>query len=1695
MSIFDLRQSVIDEYSKYVQSFLSIADERVRSFIEESLLKNQALWPDALLQLNPSYEMASTIQDLVKEGKLHSLCTEIFRADGGDPIRLYLHQQEAIEKALNHKHFIVTSGTGSGKTLTYFVPIFDAILRTNPEEAKTRAIIVYPMNALVNSQEEALRRLLTQYKNLTGKECPIRFSKYTGQEREQEKHNIQKNPPHILLTNYVMLELMLIRPEEHNFVDRSTADLQFLVIDELHTYRGRQGADVGLLIRRLRERSGNKNLQCIGTSATMVAGKTTSKKERQEGVAQFASKIFGVTIESDSIIEESLKRITPIPTIPSAEMLREALNLPAPRTAEEMIQNPLTAWIELTFGVEEEPDGQLRRKPPVSLLEGAQKLSEFTGIEVQHCQERLRESFLLGSQLKMADGSSPFAFKLHQFVGQGRTVYATLQPRSKRFLTLEGQYFAPEQKEEHILYPLLFCRVCGQDYYVVARDVESGRFLPLDPQSEQSSAAGFTKGYFMLSPEGNGSDWSEEHLPPEWYGQNGKVKRDYRQHVPVSTWVFPDGTLKTESNAEAAKGWYQPTPFMLCLNCGEFYTRRDRFDFRKIAGLSSEGRSTSTTVLSISALQHVEEGGIKEGARKILSFTDNRQDASLQAGHFNDFVQVSIMRSAILIALERHGQLKFDNAAQNVVESIGLSLSRVAKNKDLKEDTAQGREVWNTFRDLVEYRLFEDLRRGWRVVQPNLEQCGLLCIEYRGLEELCKEDKNWDSLPPFKILSPDKRKKVLTAVLDHFRKKLAISIGCLKEQYQQQLRKRSLDQINERWSFDEREMLHTASRFLPPGQPARPIEGFSLGENSLIGRYLRRTLSISESYSSFVQKLTDLLSSHGLMKKDSERGVSFIQLDGTCLLWNRCMTGLPPSDPIYTRRVESEAYLETERKANEYFRNFYKGGASTLRDIEGREHTAQITYESRQEREQRFRDGDLACLFCSPTMELGIDIADLQLVHLRNVPPTPANYAQRSGRAGRRGDPALILTYCAAGSGHDQYFFRHRQEMISGVVRPPRIDLGSEDLIKAHIHALWLSKVRLSLGDSITDILEVTLDTNPLKENIRAQIHLSEARLRECYEEAERILHACGSDLYITGWYSKEWLESVLKRAPDEFDAALNRWRELYRSADRQWQEANEVLRHPVKDKALRVKAEIQRREAERQKNLLCNLGTTREESDFYPYRYLASEGFLPGYNFPRLPIRAFIPRKDGEFISRPRFLGITEFGPKNIVYHEGAKYEAGSLIVPPGGLSSRRVQGKLCKVCGYFQKEATVDLCEHCNTRLDATTSEVLPLLELSNVKTWRRERITSDEEERRRFGYEVTTQFRFAPSPGGQKRILEAMVQDENNSPLIRMVFAPTAELYRINHGWRNRRERGFLIDIEEGNWLKGSDMDEEDSGPQSSKRPEIVQLFVRDSHNLFLLYPLEPTLAQNEDLQATLQHCLQRGIEQVFQIEESELASERIGSGSNRAILFWEASEGGVGVLRRLIEERDALSKIAMAALERCHFNPETLDDLKPDCFRACYECLLSYGNQRDYPRLNRHIVRDLLVKLSKGSVFSRKAGRDYEDHYRWLRSLTDSRSELERKFIDHLYQTKRRLPDEGQKFLKDYYSNPDFFCEPNVCIFCDGSVHDEPAQKEKDRITRQELKDLGYRVIAIRYDQDIEDQIRRYPDVFGEAKATR
>src|SRR5205814_771606 len=170
--------------------------------------------------------------------------------------------------------------------------------------------VVYPMNALVNSQEQALKKLKSSYERRTGKTFPVLFARYTGETREDDRNLLRNCLPHIMLTNYVMAELMLVRPEDQRFLDRTAGGLQFLVFDELHTYRGRQGADVAMLIRRLKERAAGPNLVQVGTSATMVADRGTTPEQRRAAVANFAERLFGTPFTADQVIEETLVTLT-----------------------------------------------------------------------------------------------------------------------------------------------------------------------------------------------------------------------------------------------------------------------------------------------------------------------------------------------------------------------------------------------------------------------------------------------------------------------------------------------------------------------------------------------------------------------------------------------------------------------------------------------------------------------------------------------------------------------------------------------------------------------------------------------------------------------------------------------------------------------------------------------------------------------------------------------------------------------------------------------------------------------------------------------------------------------------------------------------------------------------------------------------------------------------------------------------------------------------------------------------------------------------------------------------------------------------------------------------------------------------------------------------------------------------------------
>jgi ATP-dependent helicase YprA (DUF1998 family) len=208
------------------------------------------------------------------------------------------------------------------------------------------------MNALCNSQFKELEKYLCLgYPKGTER---VTFARYTGQETPAEKEMIQNNPPDILLTNYVMLEYILTRqnPQDQQVI-RAAQGLEFLVLDELHTYRGRQGADVAMLMRRVRQRlAPDSKLICIGTSATMASEGST--EERNTLMASVASKLFGTTIPADNVCTETLERVTE-GDLPSAEELRQALVEDVFAVdGESLRRHPLARWVELRLGLRRE---------------------------------------------------------------------------------------------------------------------------------------------------------------------------------------------------------------------------------------------------------------------------------------------------------------------------------------------------------------------------------------------------------------------------------------------------------------------------------------------------------------------------------------------------------------------------------------------------------------------------------------------------------------------------------------------------------------------------------------------------------------------------------------------------------------------------------------------------------------------------------------------------------------------------------------------------------------------------------------------------------------------------------------------------------------------------------------------------------------------------------------------------------------------------------------------------------------------------------------------------------------------------------------------------------------------------------------------------------------------------------------------
>lgn len=428
MDIFKYRDDLLGDYASYVKGFLEVQDADLETFIS-TRLDGGVLWPEPLVQLNPAFLPGPTIDELVDQGKLDPTCKKIFRRGKtlenteGSELRLHRHQATALECAQQGANYVLTTGTGSGKSLTYILPIVDHVLKSGSGNG-IQAIVVYPMNALANSQLGEMEKFLGP--GFPSGKPPVRFARYTGQEKDDVREEILQNPPDVLLTNYVMLELILTRPRERDHLIKAAEGLKYLVLDELHTYRGRQGADVAMLVRRLRETLKAKDLLFVGTSATMGSGATIA--EIKTDVAAVASRLFGSKVEAGHVIGESLRRITaPISTSEpsSLEALRIRVQDPSfevPTSFNAFCADPLAGWIETTFGLEEEPETRnLRRTTPKTLAQAGTELGKLIGLETTICSAAIQRWLLSGYKCEPDpfSGNRPFAFRLHQFVSKG----------------------------------------------------------------------------------------------------------------------------------------------------------------------------------------------------------------------------------------------------------------------------------------------------------------------------------------------------------------------------------------------------------------------------------------------------------------------------------------------------------------------------------------------------------------------------------------------------------------------------------------------------------------------------------------------------------------------------------------------------------------------------------------------------------------------------------------------------------------------------------------------------------------------------------------------------------------------------------------------------------------------------------------------------------------------------------------------------------------------------------------------------------------------------------------------------------------------------------------------------------------------------------------------------------------------------
>lgn len=1569
-------ENIKNGYVDYITTSFHMADAEYNRQFEDKLKTNGTVTKGPYLEISGAYVSSKSISELIREKRISPLFADLESApEEKKELRiqrpLYLHQEKSFEKIHAGENVIVTTGTGSGKTECFLIPVINDLLEQIESGTLTdsiRAILIYPMNALANDQIKRMRKLLRD-------KPQIRFGLYNGNTAQRDKEGLQayrdehKNdedlreplpneilsreamhdrPPHILITNYSMMEYLLLRPKDDSLFRE--AQLRFVILDEAHIYRGATGIETSLLIRRMQARIPNDGkVQYILTSATLGG------KEDDEQIIRFGENLCGVPFRTDCIIRSTEIKFDQKDTMDYPGQLWLDLDDP-----EKNIDEVLSQYdADFAHGKEvSERYAQLcLRSHLYSLLRNAatkpstiSELCDRISLEYPVRQNELTAFINICNQAEV-QGTPLVKAKYHYFVRALEGAYATLGNVKQLFLNRTTK--TEVNGRSYCVFELGVCSDCGHLAIVGKRD--NDRIVPCAHRSD------FDNGDFFLIKDKDTKEWLEdEELEDIEEGANDFVvctecgscnsDRGERQVMPCEhsheNWIKVRKLPRTDSGRVpcpvCGNGHYMRffvgSDAATAVLATELYEQLPEKEIKR--NITAAGQ-TQAPVRSLFGVKAAPKTKAISKSRQFLCFSDSRSEAAYFASYMNRSYAEFLRRRGIWHIADRYRkEQRYEISVKDFVTALS---DYYEQYKSFLEWNNQEGSAQDVSRKNAWVAIMNEIYNARR--DTGLISMGVFSISYKKNREAALALSQSEGFEKYSV-------EKLQALLDLLIMDAVYtgSIECKEEQLNEEQRE---------YVFFTRAQQKLVEVKLPDMSRKAYLHGWcgrkrtngNFYKNSKIQR-IRQALKISE------EEADHFLHDYwGFINEDGKAEFTLSVSDFVILLYPfeqkpfyrccKCGRVTPFNMDLACSNVHCPGKLEPfdayQHSETNHFARLYR--SERMNPLYIKEHTAQLSKRQQAEYQNAFVSKTINALSCSTTFEMGVDVGSLETVYMRNVPPNPANYVQRAGRAGRAKDSAAFILVYSKLSSHDFTYFGHPEQMISGKISAPVFTIENEKIIRRHIYAIALSYFlkqypEIYAGDDRSSFL--------LEGGYEKLIEMLQAQPDGLRDLLKRSLPVHLHDYFRLNSFG--WLEQfigedgVLSTAYQEFHGIIN---EMER-------EINSCKRNHNLQEAAKIERQLRFYRASKEDG--CG---KRSLIDFW-----VRNNILPKYGFPvdtvelQIANTAFDADEQKLTLSRDLQMAIAEYAPGCQIVADDRLYESRYI---------RKLHGKNAWEYGAYAKCATCGQYNFSKILIGSDGRECISCHSKIPKGRW----LDTLEP---RMGFVTDGKANTVPmrKPDRAYKTDDYYVGDQTRHEIDRQVFSIRGrqlELVSTSNdslvvvgdtqyyvcpacGYASETEFPTEHRDSRGTICRTTTHPKKVALSHDFKT-DVVHIFFKDSN------------ASDLSLMLSVMYALLEGLSSAMGIERNDIkgclhlfSSE---FGMIYTVILYDAVAGGAGHVRRMVtSDGAAFEKVVNAAVK-------LLDEC--NCSTSCYHCLRNFYNQKIHDLLDRKRALEFL-KLWQG-----------------------------------------------------------------------------------------------------------------------------